>query len=335
MYEKELPPQAQLMKFIIGRWISKPLYVAARLGIPDMLSEGPQSISDIARITGTHAPSLYRVMRALASVGIFREQENEIFLQTPLSAFLKSGLLRSAAIMFNAEWSDEAWRYFMEGIKTGETPFEKSFGMPLSAWLEQNPEAAVVFNEANAVKAATSHRAILDSYDFNGSRRILDVGGGTGALMIAILNAQPLLEGAVADLAFVTGPCRDAIDKAGLSDRCRVIDCDFFESIPSGFDTLLLSNILHDWPDDTCLTILRQSHDALGAGQKILIIEMIIPPGNTPSVAKLLDMEMLTMTGGRERTEAEYKALLEQTGFQLKRIIPTDEGIAIIEGIAK
>lgn len=333
MKPNELPPPAQLMKFIVGKWISKPIYVAAELGIADLLAEGPKSIEDLARESRSHAPSLFRMMRALASVGIFVETEAKCFGLTPMAECLKTGAMRSIALMFNSDWSDKAWGYFLNSVKTGETAFEKAHGMPVSEWLEENPRAAEVFNEANAIKAGSSHRAIVDAYDFSNIETLTDVGGGIGVLMAEILLANPSMKGIVAEIESVIQKARETIKVHGIEDRCQAVECDFFEKIPSGSDAYLMSNILHDWPDEQCRIILSNCHKAMKQGSRLLIVEMVVPPGNEPSVAKLLDLEMLVTTGGRERTEAEYKDLLVSSGFRLSRIIPTKESVCIIEGI--
>lgn len=329
----ELPPQAQLMKFIVGKWISKPIYVAAELGIADMLVEGPKSIQDLAIESKTHSASLYRMMRALASVGIFSETKDQNFELTPMAECLKRGAMRSIVLMFNSNWSDKAWGYFMDSVKTGNTTFQKAYGMPLSDWLEKNPQAAEVFNEANATKAASSHRAIVDEYDFSGIDALTDVGGGLGTLMVEILSANPLMKGIVADTYSVIQETNKIIKARGFENRCRAVECDFFQKIPSGSDVYLMSNILHDWSDEQCRIILANCKYAMRKESKLLVVEMIVPPGNEPCVAKLLDLEMFVMTGGRERTEAEFKDLFESSGFKLSRIIPTKENVCIIEGI--
>lgn len=333
MKPNELPPPAQLMNFIVGKWISKPIYVAAELGIADMLTENPKSIEELAQASQSHAPTLYRMMRALASVGIFSETEDNRFELTPMAEYLKAGGMRSIALMFNADWSDNAWGYFLDSVKTGETAFEKAHGMPVSEWLEKNPRAADVFNEANAVKATNFSRAIVNAYDFSGITTLTDIGGGLGALIADILIANPLIKGLIADTPLVIQEAKKFIQAQGIKDRCEAIACDFFKKIPSGSDAYLMSNILHDWPDEQCRIILKNSYRAMSAESKLLVVEMVIPPGNEPSVAKLLDLEMLVTTGGRERTEKEYKTLLESSGFKLSRRIATQESICILEAI--
>jgi len=321
------------MKFIVGKWISKPIYVAAELGIADMLAEDPKSIEELAQTSQSHAPSLYRMMRALASVGIFFETEGKRFELTPMAECLKNGAMRSVALMFNSDWSDKAWGYFLDSVKTGDTAFEKAHGMSVSDWLENNPQAAKVFNEANAVKAVNSHRAIVDVYDFSGVNTLTDVGGGLGALMAEILIVNPLMNGVVADIPSVIQKARKIIRSRGLEDRCEAVGCDFFKEIPAGSDGYLMSHILHDWSAEQCKTILTNCHKAMKPESKLLVVEMIVPPGNQPSMAKLLDLEMLVTTGGCERTEKEFKILLETSGFKLSRTIATKESIFVIEGI--
>jgi hypothetical protein len=343
MNPNDLPPQAQLMKFIVGKWISKPIYAAAEFGIADILAEGPKGIDELARITGTHAPSLYRVMRTLASVGIFAEKEDKRFELTPSAAFLQTGALRTVSLMLNSDWNEKAWSYFIHGVRTGETAFDKAHGMPISRWLEKEPEAAKVLHEANAIKAAGSHRAIIDVYDFSGIETLTDVGGGYGALMMEILKANPSMKGIVADLPPVVKTAEKMIAERGFEDRCKTVEYDFLRTepsaqkgnIPAGSDAYLLSNILHDWPDDLCKTILENCARAMKPASTLLVVEMIIQQGNEPSIAKLLDMEMMVLSNGRERTREEFKYLFESAGFELSRVIPTKESIYIIEGKKK
>ncbi len=333
MKSNELPPAANLMKFIVGKWISKPIYAAAELNIADILDRGPKSIDDLAKECHAHAPSLYRMMRALASVGIFAEMDDKEFKLTPMAECLKKDAMRSIALLFNSDFSDKAWGYFLDSVKTGDTAFEKAHGLPVSDWLENNPKAAEIFNQANAVKAVSSHRAIVDVYDFSGINTLTDIGGGLGALMAEILNANPLMNGIVAETPSVVEKTKEFIQGKGLGMCCQTIECDFFKEIPLGGDACLMSHILHDWNSKQCKIILKNCHKAMKPGAKLLIVEMVIPPGNQPSIAKLLDLEMLVTTGGCERTENEFKLLLESSGFKMSRIIPTKESISIIEGI--
>jgi hypothetical protein len=320
-----------MMQMIAGRWTSAPVYVAARLGIADILEGGPKSIDEIAQETGAHAPYLYRILRALAAIGIFSEQDDRTFALTPLAECLKSGAMRSIALFLLSEWHDRAWERLADCVKTGNIPFEEAHGMPCFEWLERHPEAARVFHEANAVKAAGSHSAIIEAYGFEGIDTLTDVGGGYAALLIRILQANPHINGVIADRPVALEAARKAILARGLEDRCSAVECDFFKEIPAGSDAYLLSHILHDWDDRRCEVILANCNRAIGPGGRLLVVEMLVPPGNTFSVAKLLDLEVLVMGGGRERTEDEFKGLLEASGFRLNRIIPTQDGISLLE----
>lgn len=333
MTPTQVPPHAQMMQFILGKWISKPIYVAAELGIADMLSYGPKSIDELAHMSNTHAPLLYRVMRALASVGIFSETGETRFSLTPMAECLKAGAMRSIALMFNSDWHDKAWENLLYSVRTGAVAFDKAHGMPIFDWFRKHPRAAEIYHEANAIKAMTSHRAIIDAYDFSCIARLTDVGGGHGALMAEILKANPAMKGVVTELPSVVKEAKEFIRTRGLETRCEVIGCDFFKKIPPGSDAYLMSHILHDWNDEKCQRILGNCHAAMKPGSPLLVVESVIPPGNEFSVAKLLDLEVFVMGGGRERTEEEFRDLFESSGFSLSRVVPTQESISVIEGI--
>ena len=331
MTSVEPPPHVQMMKFILGKWISKPIHVAAKLGIADILSDGPKSIEELAIITNTHETSLYRVMRALSCMGIFAETRDRRFELTPLAECLKSGALRPVSLMMHSTWHDKIWDHLLESVKTGEKAFDKIHGMPAFEWFEENPQAAQIYNEANAIKAITSHRAIIEAYDFTGIDSLTDIGGGNGALMSEILKSNLSLRGIVADRPSVVASAKEFIRGQGLEARCKAVTCDIFDEIPSGSDAYVMSHILHDWDDDEALTILRNCYRAVKPGDRLLVVETIIPPGNEFSIAKLLDLEVFVMGGGRERTEDEFRKLFETAGFALSRIVPTAESISIIE----
>lgn len=335
MRSNELTLQDQMMKMIVAKWISKPIYIAAELGIADLLVQGGKPIDVLAKESGTHGPTLYRIMRALASVGIFCETDEGIFELTPLAQYLSADAMGPFALLFNAKWNDRAWMHLSECVRNGETPFEKAYDEPLFRWLDYHPEAARVHNEANARKASRSHRAIVDQYDFSGFQSLTDIGGGLGALMIEILNSSPHLHGIVAERSTVVPEARKEINRHGLLQRCQVVACDFFSTIPIESDAYILSNILHDWSDGDCLAILKNCHRAMRPGKTILVVEMVIPGANEPSVAKLLDLEMLVMTGGRERSAHEFEELLVSSGFDLSAIIPIEGELCIIEAIRR
>jgi hypothetical protein len=333
MIPTHVPPQVQMMQFILGKWISKPIHVVAKLGIADMVADGPKSIDELAYMSKTHAPSLYRVMRALASVGIFSERGERCFELTPMAECLKRGAMRSIALMFNSDWHDRAWGHLLYSVRTGRVGFDKAYGMPIFDWLEEHPHAAELYHEANAVKAVTAHRAIIDAYDLSGITTLTDVGGGHGALMAEILEAYPVMKGVIAEVPVVVKGAEGFIRTRGLDARCQVVACDFFEGIPPGSDAYLMSHILHDWNDSKCQRILKNCHTAMKPGTTLLVVESLIPPGNEFSIAKLLDLEVFVMGGGRERTEGEFRYLFDSSGFTLSRVIPTQESVSVIEGI--
>jgi len=327
--------QDQMMRMILTKWISKPIYAAAELGIADLLDRGPMSIEELARATRTRPDALYRLLRALASLGIFSEREDGCFQLTPLASLLKSGTLRSTARSFNSEWNDRAWIHLLEGLRSGRTPFEEAFGTSFSDWLEANPHEARLLSQANAVRADQYRQAVLDAYDFSRFSTLTDLGGGYGTLLQEILSANPALRGTLADLPSVLPEASKALEDAGLKDRCTVTECDLFLGVPAGTDAYLLANVLHDWPDEKAGMILENCRRAMGPDSTLLIIEMLVPPANEPSAAKLLDLEMLVVTGGRERNQDEFRGLLESAGLSLKQILPIGRGLFIMEAIAR
>ena len=325
----------QLMRMILSKWISKPIYAAAELGIADLLARGPMSSDELARLTGTRPDALYRVLRALASVGIFAEGEDDgeerCFRLTPMALLLQSGSLRSTALSFNAEWNDRAWMHLLEGLRRGCTPFEEAFGESFFDWLESNPHQAELLRQANASRADQFRRALCEAYDFSRFSTLTDLGGGSGELLQQILLANPALRGTLADLASVLPEARKTLEAAGVGERCAVVECDFFRSVPAGSDAYLLANVLHDWPDERAGLILENCRRAMAPGSALLVVEMIIPPGNEPSAAKLLDLEMLVVTGGRERSEGEFRSLLAAAELSLERVIPIGQELFILE----
>jgi hypothetical protein len=325
--------QDRLTRMILSKWISKPIYAAAELGIADLLARGPMRVEALARATRTQAEALYRVLRALSSVGIFAEEEDRRFRLTPMASLLQSRCLRSTALSFNAEWNDRAWMYLLEGLRSGGTPFEQAFGKSFFDWLEQNPEQARMLSQANAARVRRYRQAVCDVYDFSRFSTLTDLGGGNGSLLQEILAANQTLLGTLADLPPVLPEARKTLEASGLADRCRLVECNFFLGVPAGADAYVLANVLHDWQDEKALTILKNCRLAMNPGSTLLIIEMIVPPGNEPSAAKLLDLEMLVVTGGRERREDEFGRLLSAAGLTLKRIVPVVQGLFILEAV--
>jgi O-methyltransferase domain/Dimerisation domain len=330
-----IPPQAAMLQMISGFWISRAIYVAAKLGIADQLQDGQRTAEELAGATGTHPRSLYRVLRALAGVGVFAEDNDKRFRLTPLSETLRTDQpesLRAFAIAELGEDHYEAWGDLLHSVTTGEIAFDHVFKMPVFDYYAQHPENATIFNNAMTGMSLATNDAVLAGYDFSSIGKLVDVGGGHGSLVISILKANPRMKGVLFDAPPVVKGARQRIEDEGVADRCEVIAGDFFESVPAGADAYTLKWILHDWDEDRAVAILKNCHRAMAENAKLLLVEAVVPSGGGPHFGKFIDLNMLVMTGGRERTEEEYRRLLETSGFRLTRIIPTDSPMSVIEG---
>ena len=232
------------------------------------------------------------------------------------------------------DWQWQAWGAFLYSLETGKTAMEQVWGVPLFAYLAQHPEAATAFSEAMVGFHGQEPPAVVAAYDFARFQTLVDVGGGTGNLLTAILHAHPHLRGILYDLPHVVADARTRLDTRGIAARCELMAGDFFASVPPGGDAYLLSHIIHDWDEAQCLTILRQCHRAMGPDSCLLLVETVLPPGDTPHPGKLLDLLMLTVPGGRERTADEYAALLAAASLRLTRIVPTASSVSIVEAVA-
>ncbi len=330
----DVPPPVAMLQMISGFWISRAIYIAAKLGIADHLRDGHRTIDELATATGTHSPSLYRVMRALASVGVFTEDEKIGFALTPLAETLRTdvpGSLRAFATVELGEEHYPAWGELLHSVKTGEIAFDRAFGMPVWKFFEQNPENAETFNDAMTGMTLAVNDAVLSRYDFSYISKIVDVGGGHGSLIGSILKANPQMSGVLFDAPSVAEGAHSRIEVEGIANRCEVVAGDFFQSVPGGGDAYILKWIIHDWDDERSITILKNCHRAMTGNGKLLLVEAIVPRGSEPHFSKFIDLNMLVMTGGRERTENEYRTLLEASGFNLTGIIPTESPMSVIE----
>ena len=333
----EATPQVMMMRMICGFMVSQAIHVAAKLGIADLLRDGPKGCDELARISATHAPSLYRVLRALAGAGLFTETEPGVFGLTPLGAILRSdvsGSLRAMSIFMGGQCNWQAWGDILHSVKTGETAFEHVFGMGFFQHLEHHPESARVFNEAMTSNSEPFDAAVTAAYDFSTINQIVDVGGGHGSLISSILKAHPTMKGILFDVPHVSEGARCRLKAEGVSERCAVVAGDFLESIPGGADAYVMKHVIHDWDEASAISILKNCRRAMpeGAG-KLLLVEEVLPCGDRPAIGKLIDLEMLLMPGGRERTEAEYRTLFEAAGFRLTSITPTQSPLSVIEGV--
>lgn len=329
-----LPPSAQVVQMAGGHFISRAIFAVAELGIADYLKDKSRSSDEIAQATGTHAPSVYRLLRFMAGIGFFVEDAERRFSLTPLGAALQSdapGYARSTVRMLAGSIVWNAWGEFLHSVKTGETAMEKAFGQSIFDYLSTQPEQASFFNEAMIGIHGAEPPAVAAGYDFSGIRKLVDVGGGTGNLLTTILLANPELKGMLYDLPHVATEARRQIEMKNLSERCEIVAGSFFESIPSGGDAYILSHIIHDWDEQKCLQILDNCRRAMPDDGRLLLIEMVIPAGNDFHPGKLLDLMMLAVAGGMERTVEEYATLFSKAGFNLTKVVPTESPVSVIE----
>jgi hypothetical protein len=334
--ESAAAPQFVMLQMIAGFWVSRAIYVAAKLGLADLVKDSPKTADELARLTGTHSPSLYRALRALASVGVFTEDGQGRFAQTPLSETLRSdtpGSLRAMAIVELGQEHFPAWGNLMHSVKTGEIAFDNMFKQSAWEYYAQNPEDARNFNEAMKGLTELVNMAVLGAYDFSGADKLVDVAGGTGGLISAILAAHPRMRGVLFDLPHVIAEAGPLLDAEGVRDRCETSAGDFFRSVPEGGDAYVMKWIIHDWDDEKSTAILKNIHRAMDEKAKLLLLEMVVLEGNQPDLSKFLDLNMMVMTGGRERTEAEFNKLLAASGFELKRVIRTTTPVCVIEAV--
>ena len=331
MPDQILSPEDEMMQWITSKWIAKPIYIVSELGIADLMCDGPISVDALAEKTDTHAPTLFRILRALSSVGIFVETEDRVFGLTPMAECLLSNNLRPIARMFLSDWHDKAWSGLSHTLRTGEPGFDYTFGKPSFEWFEENPFERSILDQAQGSKAIGFAHAVIENYDFSKFKSICDIGGGQGSFLLQLLAKYPEIVGCVADLPEAVVAAEREIAKANLSDRCNAIPYDFHKEAPPIYDAYFLVNVLHDWNDEISTRILKNIAGAMNANSKLWIIEYIIEPGPGFSIAKLLDLEVLVMGGGRERTIEEYKDLLLTAELELSRTIPTKIGPIMME----
>ena len=335
-----MPPQVALYHLATGHYLSHALTLAAKLGIADLLGDRPRQAADLAAATGTDARALGRVLRLLASAGVFEEEEGGAFALTPLGMALRSsvpGSARAMVLLFSGARIQEAWRDLEYCVRTGDPAFRKRglddpFKDPA-----RTPEDDAGFDAAMADITKLTAVAVARAYDFGPLRTVVDVGGGNGALLIGILRAHPHLRGTVFDQPHAAERARRQIQADGLSERCDAVGGDFFESVPAGADAYILKHVIHDWADDRATVILRNCRRAMGERGRLLIVEGVYPPRIDQSLASRgaakNDVNMLVNTGGRQRSEAEFRDLYQAAGFRLVRMVATEARVSVIEGV--
>jgi hypothetical protein len=332
-----LPPQILLYQMATGHYLSRALNLAAKLGIADQLTSGPRPVGELAQATATHAPSLKRVLRLLASAGVLAEQEDGAFALTPIGECLRTDIPGSAHAMvklFAGPRIQDNWKDLEYCVRTGEPAYrQRGIADPFSA---QDPEEAANFDAAMANITRLIAVAVAAAYDFTPFGTVVDVGGGNGALLIGLLQANPALRGMIFDLPAAAERATKNIAASALTERCRAVGGDFFKDVPGGGDAYLLKHVVHDWNDEQAVAILKNCHRAMPAHGKLLIVEGVYPRRIEQSLesrgAAANDVNMLVNTGGRQRSEAEFRSLYDAAGFTVTRIVPTQARVSVIEG---
>jgi SAM-dependent methyltransferase len=325
----------------VGHHHSRALGLAAKLGVADLLKDGARDASQLAKPLDLNAPALNRVLQLLASVGVLEEQPNGAFALTPIGDLLRSdalGSMRAAVMLFSGTGIQDSWKELEYCVRTGDPAFRKnSPDADAFTQMAQDPEAAANFDEAMAAFAPQTAAAVAEAYDFSALQTLADVGGGNGALLIGILAANPRLRGIVFDQPHVADRAREKLRADGFADRCQVVGGSFFDSVPAGADAYLLKHVIHDWNDERAAVILNNVRAAMPAGGKLLIVEGVYPPRIDQSLesrgAAANDVNMLVCSGGRQRSEQEFRELYAATGFKLTRVVPTPARVCVIEGV--
>jgi len=323
----------QLSRIMAGAALSRAVTSISDLGVADLIETGqPQAVEHLAKASKTHKSSLYRILRFLASHGLFRENEDGRFDHTPLSAALRTdapGSYRAGAQLYHYLFA--GWDGLHHSVQTGEPGFNKVFGAPLFDHIQAHPELGPVFDAGMTSLNCYETDAMLEAYDFTGISVLADIGGGNGSLLSAVLARYPSMKGILFDLGHVTGRAKEKLKTAGLAERCTVIEGSFFESVPAGADAYVFRHIIHDWTDEQCAQILGHCRKVIPAEGKLLIADCVVPAGNEPCMSKNMDITMLAFPGGQERTEAEFRSLLKASGFKLESITPTATMIHVVE----
>jgi hypothetical protein len=320
-----------------GYQVTQAIHVAAVLGIADLLANGPRTSDDLAAATGTHSDSLYRILRALAGVGVFREEDGRRFALTELGECLRSDAPEPVggwASFVGEPYYWQAWGDLLHGVRTGENPFHHVHGTDPWTFRARHPELSAGFDQAMLAVSRQVSAAILATYDFSRFATVADIGGGNGAFLARILARYPAMRGVVFDQQHVVAGAAPVLAESGVADRCEIVGGSFFEAVPEGADAYILKAVLHDWEDDDCVRILRVCRQAMAPGAALLVVEREIGRPNEEPDAKFGDLNMLVGPGGRERSAAEFAALFAATGFEFTGYTPSAAGVGVFEGIA-
>jgi hypothetical protein len=331
-----VPANVAMIEMVLGAWLTQALYAAVQLGIPDELRDGPLSADEVASRVGSDPDATYRLMRLLASYSILQLRRDGRFSLTRLGRTLRRDDPTSVAAMVTMVGSPQHWEHWggaLGAVRTGRTAVETIRGLSTFDYLDTDPEFAKIFNDAMTGTSTVAIETAVPAYDFSDRRLVVDVGGGHGALLAAVLKQAPQARGVLFDLPSVVTGAGPAIDAAGVSSRCAVEGGSFFDAVPAGGDAYLMKTVIHDWDDEKSVAILRNIRTAIAPGGKVLLFELVLPEGAPAHLGMLVDLEMLVTAGGRERTEAEYAKLMSAAGFRLTRVVPTAGPVSIVEAV--
>jgi hypothetical protein len=323
------------MQLLSASYIAGAVSCLAQMGIPDLVEAGPKSAKELASQIGADPEALHRLMRATASVGVLSEGPDGKFSETPMSAVLRSNgrpSLRAVAMMGGREWHGRGWSRLEYCVRTGKQAMEQIYGAPIFEYFKQHPDEGQIFNDAMTSISAGDSPAVVDAYSFEGIHSIVDVGGGHGLLLATIMARNPQMKGTLYDEPHVIEGAKNGPLKP-VMERCTLALGDMFSSVPAGADAYIMKHIIHDWPDELCVKILKSCRKGVNPGGKLLVVDDVIQPGNDFYAGKLLDLQMLIFPGGKERTEKQFRELFAAGGWKLSRVVPTATPICIVEGI--
>jgi len=330
-------PAQQVLQIAVGYVASAALYTAITLNIADHLASGPRDVSELARLSGANEDALFRVLRLLVSLGVFAETSARRFTLNPAAELLRKdvpGSLRGMAVFLPDPFHFRVYANLLHSVTTGKPAVDTTVGMPVFEYLAKNPEYSKVFNDAMTALSAPVIAAALDAYDFGQIGVLVDVAGGHGEVLMSVLKKYPNVRGVLTDVGHVIDGAKPRIAAAGLADRCQAVPCDFFKAVPEGGDAYIMKHIIHDWDDGRATTILKNIGRAMGDKRgKVILLESVIADGGAPDFGKMLDIEMLAMPGGRERSADEFRALFAGAGFELTRVVPTKSPLSVVEAV--
>ena len=333
-HQRLVPAPIAMVEMILAAWMSQALEVAAELGIADALVTGPLTADELARRVGADADAVERLMRALVSRGVFRRHRNGKYGLNRLAETLRADApasMAAAALLYGSPQHREHWSTLAEAVRSGKSTIPALRGKDFFEYLNEEPQLAKLFNDAMTSISAMSEHAVVAAYDFDACPVVVDIGGGHGRLLATILAAAPSSRGVLYDLPGVAADAPSVMTKFGVAERVRIETGSFFESVPAGGNAYVLKHIIHDWADDEAVQILRNLRAVSDAGTTVLLVELVIPAHDREFVGKFADLEMLIVGGSRERTAAEYRALLERAGFRMTRVVPTASPYSLVE----